>query len=71
MPGAVRTVSLFYDLTLCIRIYMGERMHEVENNGIGCVCCTHGMEDGNCARKFGRKIEGMIQRRVPRLRVSV
>ena len=47
--------SLFNGLTLCIRIYMRERMHEIENNGIDFVCDTHGMEDSNCARNFGRK----------------
>jgi len=45
----------FNGLMLCIRIYMRERMHEIENNGIGFVCCTHGMEDSNCARTFSLK----------------
>jgi hypothetical protein len=45
----------FNGLTLCVRIYMRERMHEIENNGIGFVCGTHGMEDSNCARKFRLK----------------
>jgi hypothetical protein len=64
-------VSLFNGLTLGIRIYMRERMHEIENNEIGFVCGTHGMEDINFARKFGRKIEGLNQLRVPKFRFAV